>query len=84
MAKPLVPVNQKNQTPDSRVSRLMTWSDPRSPFTTAAELITRYGRRAEDHATTEMAHAQAVGDGDTYDSWWAIRDAIAELQGPPN
>jgi hypothetical protein len=84
MPKPLALLNQKNQAPDGRVSGLTAWLDPRNPFTTAAELITRYGQRAEDHATTEMACAQAVGDGDTYDSWWAIRDAIAELQGPPN
>ena len=70
--------------PDSRVlSRRREWADPRSPYTTAALLITQHAQQAEDHATAEMAYAQAVGDGDAYDSWWAIRDAVADLQKLP-
>ena len=73
---------QNGASPDGDAGRRQMWSDPRSPYTTARLLIARHAGKAEDCATAEMAHAQAVGDADSYDSWAEIYDAIAVLQAP--
>ncbi len=46
-------------------------------------LIARHAAKAEDCAAAEMAHAQAVGDGGSYDTWAAVYDALAALQAAP-
>ena len=73
---------QNAASPDGDAGRRQVWSDPRSPYTPARLLIARHAGRAEDYAAAEMAHAQAVGDADSYDSWAEIHDAVAVLQAP--
>jgi hypothetical protein len=55
---------------------------PESPYTTARLLIARHAEAAEDRAAAEMAHALAVADSSSYDSWAEIYDTIAVLQAP--
>jgi hypothetical protein len=43
-------------------------------------MIARHAEAAGDCAAAEMAHAQAVGDSGSYDSWAEIYDTIAVLQ----
>ena len=81
---PLVRPHQTIPARDSGVlHQLRAWPAPRSRYTVATLLIGQHAQRAEDHATAEMAYAHTTGDGDAYNSWWAIRDAIAELQASP-
>ena len=75
--------HQNGTSPDRGAGRRQAWSDPRNPYTTARLFITRHAEAAEDCAAAEMAHAQAVGDAGSYDSWAEIYDAIAVLQAPP-
>jgi hypothetical protein len=66
--------------PDREAGRRQGWSDPQNPYTTARLLIARHAEAAGDCAAAEMAHAQAVGDSGSYDSWAEIYDTIAVLQ----
>ncbi len=80
MPSPPAYPHQNGAPPDSDAGRRQGWSDPRNPYTTARLLIARHAGMAEDCAAAEMAHAQAVGDAGSYDSWAEIYDAIAVLQ----
>ena len=80
MPKPLEYPQQRSVPPDREAGRRQGWSDPRNPYTTARLLIARHAGTAGDCAAAEMAHAQAVGDSGSYDSWAEIYDTIAVLQ----
>jgi hypothetical protein len=72
---------QRRSVPaDREAGRRQGWSDPQNPYTTARLMIARHAEAAEDCAAAEMAHAQAVGDSGSYDSWAEIYDTIAVLQ----
>ena len=76
-------LQQRSVPPDREAGRRQGWSDPQNPYTTARLMIARHGAAAGDRAAAEMAHAQAVGDSGSYDSWAEIYDTIAVLQAPP-
>ena len=71
---------QRSVPPDREAGRRQGWSDPQNPYTTARLMIARHGEAAGGCAAAEMAHAQAVGDSGSYDSWAEIYDTIAVLQ----
>ncbi len=73
-------LQQRSAPPTARRADTRGWSDPRNPYTTARLLISRHAEAAGDCAAAEMAHAQAVGDSGSYDSWAEIYDTIAVLQ----
>ncbi len=72
---------QRRSVPaDREAGRRQGWSDPQNPYTTARLMIARHAEAAGDCAAAEMAHAQAVGDSGSYDSWAEIYDSISVLQ----
>ena len=83
MPTPLAYPHPNTASPGSGTDRREAWSDPRNPYTTARLLIARHAGAAEDSAAAEMAHAQAVGDAGSYESWAEIYDAVAVLQASP-